>query len=94
MANDSSAKPSSSGVGLTPEGKLQYVAAQIQACCDGMSTKITCPYCGAENEQKNEALCCDLMGKAVAAVIDRMETQDLLDQTARVAEAVYKAGCN
>ena len=72
---------------LTPEQKIAWVEAQIH----GLAQIITCPYCGADNVEGNESLCCDLMGKAVAAVLDRLESQAELDKVARLCDAVENA---
>lgn len=72
---------------MTPEDKMASVARQIQECMRGDSQVITCPYCLSENNSDNHALCCELFGKAVSAVLERIRAKELLEQCDRIAQA-------
>lgn len=71
--------------------KLESVASQIHQCMEGQADCIVCPYCEKVTRQNNESLCCDLMGKAVKAVVDRIRLADVKSQ---MAEVVDRAGMN
>ncbi len=75
---------------MTPEEQIFSVESQIIECAEGNSKEIICPYCGTVNVATNESLCCDLLGKAVVAILDRLRfleakgnVERILDQAAR-----------
>lgn len=72
---------------MTPEDKVKSVDRQIHECMKGDSQIIICPYCKAENNSDNQALCCTLFGKAVAAVLERIRAGELLEHVDRIAQA-------
>lgn len=73
---------------LTSEQKILYVEHQIREAEKGNINMMECPYCGLGLVVGCLSLCCDLMGQAVAAVLGKLETQDQLDQAARICDGI------
>jgi hypothetical protein len=61
---------------MSGEESLRSVEEQISACERFGTYLLKCPYCGTENNAENEALCCKLLGMAVAAVLHRKQVGD------------------
>jgi hypothetical protein len=72
---------------MTGTEKLQSVERQIATCELLGIYHLTCPYCDAENNAESEALCCELLGKAVKAILHRKELGDAI----RELDALYEA---
>jgi hypothetical protein len=75
---------------MTGTEKLQSVERQIAACERFGVYSITCPYCGAENNAESEALCCELLGKAVKAILHRKAIQDRFRELDELYERVSR----
>lgn len=71
---------------MNPAQNLGYMEHQVRLAMAGEIAAIECPYCGIGVRLGAESLCCELAGEAVAAILHRMETQDQLDQVARIAD--------
>jgi hypothetical protein len=70
---------------ITPDERIEIVAANIAACERGESLFIPCPYCNALNKA-GEPLCCNLLAYAAMAVCSRQEVNDTLEIAERIAE--------
>jgi len=55
------------------EQRLECVSEQVRDYQAGHIRKLGCPYCG--RSIKFGKMCCDLMAKAVKAVLDRQKTE-------------------
>lgn len=55
------------------EGRIQYVWLQINQMENGEVDGIRCPYCDSENPKGIDPLCCELLTKAIIAVLNRKE---------------------
>lgn len=53
----------------------------------GVQRNIVCPYCGRMNFQSNRRFCCDLLRRAVLAVL-------MADRMLKTAEAAERASVN
>jgi len=71
---------------VTAEQKLANVESQIAACMRGATDVITCPYCGEQVKQGNDALCCADMGLTVRAILRRQAQQECIETAERIAE--------
>lgn len=72
---------------MTPDQKIANIESQITACEQGRTNVITCPYCYQQNVE-GQPLCCNLMGRAVAAILLRKDLQEKAEQAERIAEKV------
>jgi len=72
---------------MNSDQKIAYVEKQITACEKGRQNTINCPYCEAHNRE-GEALCCEKMGRAVAAILIRKDVQEKADHAERILEKV------
>ena len=70
---------------LTPDQKLQSVAAQLVLIQRGEINVISCPYC-AEITKEGDTICCALMAAAMEAILDRQETEARISFAAEVAD--------
>jgi len=73
---------------MTPNEKIADIESQIKLCERGELRGILCPYCGLQNEETNEKLCCADMGITVRAILRRQATNEVVDSAKRVADAV------
>ena len=64
---------------MNPEQKIQFLEDQFSQVRSGDLDWILCPYCGGENRETNQALCCEMFTKASLAILDRMDKQDAMD---------------
>jgi|HubBroStandDraft_2_1064218.scaffolds.fasta_scaffold03191_2 hypothetical protein len=74
---------------MNGEEQLRNVEAQVVLITRGQCTAISCPYCGAITP-KGVPICCTLMGKAMEAVLDRMDFEDKRRQAEEIAERIDK----
>ena len=72
---------------MTSEQKIAYVEKQIAACKQGRQNSINCPYCDSQNIEGNP-LCCDLLGRAVAAILIRQDMKAKAEHAERIMEKV------
>lgn len=72
---------------MTPDQKIANIEAQITACEKGHTNTITCPYCGEQNREQFP-LCCEKLGRAVAAILIRKDVQEKAEMAERIAEKV------
>jgi hypothetical protein len=75
---------------MTGTEKLQSVERQIATCELLGIYHLTCPYCGEENNANKEALCCELLGKAVLAILHRKAIQDHFRELDELYERVSR----
>ena len=73
---------------MSPEDKIKNVEAQIAACMRGATNVITCPYCGEQNTQGSERLCCADMGLTVRAILRKQALGEVIEHAERIAEKV------
>lgn len=59
--------------------KFAWVEAQIRQAILGRATSISCPYCSSNVVLGEEKLCCDQMGEATTALLQRMEAEEFRD---------------
>ena len=74
---------------MTPEDKIANIEAQFVLMEHGEINTFSCPYCAGISAQ-GEAFCCPLMMKAVAAILDRHETEDRMRMAEEIAEQADK----
>ena len=72
--------------GIDP--RIKSIESQINACMRGETNVITCPYCGAQNKEANEALCCADFGLVVQAILRKQAQQELLDTAHRITDSI------
>ena len=68
--------------------RIANVEAQINACMRGATNVITCPFCGSQNKESNDALCCADFGSVVLAILRKQAQQELIDTANRVADVI------
>jgi hypothetical protein len=68
------------------EGRLQYVWLQVNAVENGEADGIKCPYCDSENPKGIDPLCCELLLKAIVAVLNRKEVVKASQDAHRILE--------
>ena len=78
---------------MTPEQKIANVEAQVlalrrmhEADRSALGTLI-CPYCGGENLEKY-GICCDLLRKAMAAVVIKLKDAEDVEFFQRIQEGI------
>lgn len=69
----------------TPTEKLEMIARQIADLVPGQRPVLDCPYCGGRT-RRGETFCCELMLKAVTAVLDANEQIQVAEQMDRILE--------
>jgi len=74
---------------MTPDQKVANIEAQITACEQGRTNVITCPYCDKQNVE-GQPLCCNALGRAVAAILIRKDLKEKAEQAERIAESVSR----
>ncbi len=79
---------------MSPEEKIRNLEFQIgsmerfaQIGLKPERGTILCTYCGAANYE-GQPLCCNLMGRAVAAILLRKDLQEKAEKAERIAEKV------
>ncbi len=72
---------------MTADERLRNVEAQITACEQGRTNVITCPYCMKQNVE-GQPLCCNALGRAVAAILIRKDMQDKTEHAEKILEKV------
>ena len=72
----------------TAEEKLSSVDAQLTLIEHNRLDRFTCPYCFLETEN-GQNFCCVKLGAAVEALVQRKESQEALDQIARIADKIH-----
>jgi hypothetical protein len=72
---------------VTSDQKIANVEAQITACEQGRTDVITCPYCCEQNREQFP-LCCEMLGKCVAAILIRKDMHDKAEHAERILEKV------
>ena len=70
------------------DASIASVEAQINAVMRGATNVITCPFCGKQNREENEALCCADFGAVVNAILRKQAQQELIDQAHRISDAI------
>ena len=56
---------------MTAEEKILFIEKQMHACEDERTNTINCPYCGKQNKDPEEPLCCAEFSVVVLAILDR-----------------------
>ena len=78
---------------MTSEDKIANVEKQLRAIrrnpIPGVLDVIHCPYCGDENTEGQE-LCCNLLRKAMAAVVIKFKSEDDVEFFQRIQEGVAR----
>lgn len=69
----------------SPEEKLASVESQISGL--GTVNLIDCPYCGKQSVN-GQVFCCETLMKAIVAIMQRQEAQDLAEQAARIRDRI------
>jgi hypothetical protein len=70
------------------DSRIADVEQQIQAAMRGSTRVIFCPFCGVENRETNEALCCTDLGAVVLAILRKQAQQECLDVAKRIADKI------
>lgn len=74
---------------MTPEEQMQFVENQVEFCQQTDCEMIRCPYCGYRNVMsESQTMCCELLAKAIDAVLDRQETKRKTQNTLAIVERV------
>lgn len=74
---------------MNADERIEFIEKQITACEQQRTNVITCPYCDKQNVE-GHPLCCNAMGRAVAAILLRKDLQEKADHAERIAEQVSR----
>ncbi len=72
---------------MTSEQKVENVEAQVKAAMRGATNVLTCPYCRLQNKP-NEPICCMMMARAVAAIMERVDIAEQVEEIDRIRENI------
>jgi uncharacterized OB-fold protein len=70
---------------MTEPQKIQNIEEQMVGMRRGKLVDLRCPYCGQVNEP-GETMCCATFALAFAAITERMEGQERIDDFRRIQD--------
>jgi len=74
---------------MTAPERIAYIEKQMIAVHQERQSSVNCPYCDGQNIEGNP-LCCELFGRAAAAIMLRWDIKDRIAHAEQIAEKVSR----